>query len=271
MLLYHGTSLKNGEKILKSGIKPRQAEPGNWERCEVPSHPQCVYLTSVYAGYFAECAAGGDDGWAVFEIDTNQLNPDHLLPDEDYLAQIARRGFPEAEWPEMGGPENAGMVRYFSRYLLNYSPKLSRPEGESQITFAGKLASWRESIEDLGTCAYYGGVPRSAMTRAVIWRNTSESPLLAFNWLEPNICLENYRYGGSRHYGAMTQSLFAPPEEREVEGRMRELYEQASFEVLTLSPTRRSAKGRAAKGRTRIAPKAPKVICPTALPTCQAA
>src|SRR4028119_388978 len=88
MLLYHGTSLKNGEKILKSGILPRRSKRSNWDHCQAPSRSDCVYLTSVYAGYFAQQADKEGQGWAIFEIDSNQLNPGHLLPDEDCLALL---------------------------------------------------------------------------------------------------------------------------------------------------------------------------------------
>ena len=49
--LYHGTSSRFLDRILKHGIKPRGKGTSQWDK--FPSRPDLVYLTTAYPFYFA--------------------------------------------------------------------------------------------------------------------------------------------------------------------------------------------------------------------------
>jgi RNA:NAD 2'-phosphotransferase (TPT1/KptA family) len=70
MKLYRGTAGEDVRAILKHGIKPRRAtKKNNWKH-SVASHEHAVYLTSVYAGYFAHQAAKTSK-LGIIEIETD--------------------------------------------------------------------------------------------------------------------------------------------------------------------------------------------------------
>jgi len=81
MLLYHGTSAKFLEPILRDGLRPRGTDGGRWQ--EWPSRPDCVYLTSAYGFYFAMACPTEDGDRLVLEIDTAQLDQTLLLTVKD--------------------------------------------------------------------------------------------------------------------------------------------------------------------------------------------
>lgn len=185
MKLYHGTcgSKHIVNSILKKGIKPRGKRPGNWAE-RAPSHPDCVYLTDVYAGYFAICAAGEDRLGAVFEIDTDQLFEVDLLPDEDFMAHVA--------W-------NAGR-RDLGKDLLEttawYRERLPKYHDGDR---------WKLSLSNLGTCAHFGTIPPQAITRYVVF-DLGKNTHLQFI-IDPTITMINYKLLNGR-YRLYTAHLF---------------------------------------------------------------
>ena len=58
--LYHGTTTKHLDKILKQGITPRHDRPSNWDKH--PSREDMVYLTNAYAIYFAQVCCDWEAG-----------------------------------------------------------------------------------------------------------------------------------------------------------------------------------------------------------------
>ena len=82
-LMYHGTDEESAKRIAVEGLMPRGEKPGN--HGNMPSHPDCVYLTtntSVFhagmRGYDRGCRA------AVVEVDLGG-EMEYLLPDEDVV------------------------------------------------------------------------------------------------------------------------------------------------------------------------------------------
>lgn len=77
--LYHGTSIRNADKIMRHGFKDRVGSgKSNWEK-RVESMPGFVYLTTAYSFFFAMNAAKGKNASIIkVEVDT-----DDLFPDED--------------------------------------------------------------------------------------------------------------------------------------------------------------------------------------------
>src|SRR6266568_7623655 len=90
MLLYHGTIADVARKALKEGLKPRKHHgKSNWEHTS-ESQPDCVYLTTCYAGYYAACASKGKL-WGFIEVDTDLLDAKRFLPDEDFIEAAIRK------------------------------------------------------------------------------------------------------------------------------------------------------------------------------------
>lgn len=181
MKLYHGTTASNLNSILDRGLMPRGKRDSRWD--DNPSRADSVYLTDSYAPYF--CFAGSDakQMGLVVEVDTERLNDERLLPDEDACEQIMR-----------GKDDVKGdlqeRVKHYRRLLHCYS-------GRGQ---------WQISLKFLGTCAHHGKIfPRQITRIAVI-----PSSYLLF-W-DAQISRINYAILGAK-YRAMTARLFGDPPE----------------------------------------------------------
>ena len=182
MKLYHGTDARFLPRILKQGILPRASRKSNWNKA--PSHAECVYLTDAYAAYFAICAAKKEG--LVLEIDTDRLMPWDFLPDEDFLAQVEHTGNPKK------GVDLLGQTADFRGRLLDW-------------VFTDV---WGLSLKHLGTCAYHGVIPPSAITRYATFDLKENSNLIYV--FDPVICLANYAYCGPR-YRRCNAHLFGDP------------------------------------------------------------
>src|SRR5438552_677016 len=86
--LYHGTSSQHLEAILRNGIEPRavRGAPSNWQ--ELPSHPEMVYLTTTYPGYYAAANLEPTDSLLLVEVEVARLDSKLFYPDEDYLGHL---------------------------------------------------------------------------------------------------------------------------------------------------------------------------------------
>ena len=83
--LYHGTSIKNADKIMKKGFAIRKDE-GNWKE-EYISKEDFVYFTSAYPFFYGSNASGEKDKKAsVIKI---EIDEEYLYPDEDFLIQAS--------------------------------------------------------------------------------------------------------------------------------------------------------------------------------------
>lgn len=166
MKLYHGTSAKNFESILKEGIKPRGKTNGNWEH-SITSRPDCVYLSTVYAPYFAINSVENDSSQcALLEINTDSIDKSLLLPDEDFLEQATR------EKNSSDSMEKRTM--YYRDTLILYAN------------------FWQQSLDNLGTCAYKGTIHPSAIVRATVF-DTSECKEMAWMAMDPTITIINHK------------------------------------------------------------------------------
>lgn len=87
IILYHGTSLSNFQKIKEQGIKPRGSKKSNWSGIGI-SRPDLVYLTNCYAGYYAVASIKKNKDQAVIlkiKVDPNKTK---LYLDEEFLYHI---------------------------------------------------------------------------------------------------------------------------------------------------------------------------------------
>jgi hypothetical protein len=130
--LYHGTSLKYLGQILRDGITPRSCNGNsNWDG--LLSLPDRVYLTDLYAPYFAFCSQGSDvDGWLILEIELARLDESLLRPDEDY---------------------------YTGDFLA--SSEVSREQSIERANDPATNYEWRQSLVGYGTVAVKGAIKAS--------------------------------------------------------------------------------------------------------------
>lgn len=134
-ILYHGTSLKNYQKIKNSGyIHPRSKtnHPGNWST-NVQGNPNLIYLTDAFSELNALRAAfvANDDHYAIIHIDLKNLIHSNLRVDENYLDYIVR-----------GTSHNGDIV-----------------ERARQAKEAEYDTRWKESLKEKRLLTYRGSIP----------------------------------------------------------------------------------------------------------------
>jgi hypothetical protein len=206
MLLYHGTTEGVARKSLTQGLTPRGSRKSNWEH-SCPSRDDLVYLTRSYAPYFAFTASPVSDiyadiaasaqgeqvrhaKWGIIEVDTNRLDMEELVPDEDFLEQASRSmALPPED--EIEHSDFAGL-------------QLCETMEERTAWWRGNVEIfshlWDKSIEGLGNCAHMGPIPSSAITRIAIY-DPKSNPNITMLCLDPSITLMNYKMCGSKHRG----------------------------------------------------------------------
>ena len=190
MLLYHGTSAAFLDEIKQKGILPRRISKGrdNWKHT-VSSNKDAVYLTTAYAWHFASHASNDKKG-LILEIDRDLL-PDYfrLCPDEDFLEQATRKQV---------GPNFAPLDWSMKKRTLYY-----RKNAISNPLMADK------SLEHMGTAAYYGTIPWSAVTRYAVvdWQKNKWA---WFRASDSMVSMMNYRILQDRHK-AFTRWFFNDP------------------------------------------------------------
>jgi hypothetical protein len=187
MLLYHGTTKAVAQKALIEGLKPRGKREGNWKHT-VDSRRDAVYLTDIYGLYFAYCASKEDsnDTLAVIQVDTQKLNQNLFMPDEDFLEQASR-----------------------GRTGKGFAP--SRKSMKERTKYYRKIAEhnrdlWHKSVENLGTCSYQGTIPPEAITK-IAYVDTGKQKDIVFSAGDASISLMNHRFCSNK-YKATTEWLF---------------------------------------------------------------
>lgn len=192
MKLYHGTSARHLDRVLKHGLQPRGKKSGNWKHT-VESRPDAVYLTTAYPLYYGFCATKGpkDRDALILQIDSDKLNPWALHPDEDFLGHAVKD-------------------KLLDGMSLNERTAIHRDNLEAY------QEHWPASVEALGNCCHIGGIPLDAITQAVVVPNIA-------GWVaysDPVIAPLNYRFMGP-FYRELTASLFGETNNETFEmGRM---------------------------------------------------
>jgi hypothetical protein len=198
--LYHGTTRRVAEAALKEGLLPRElTKTSNWNHT-VESRPDCVYLTTCYAPYFAVIAAeqAGKQDPAIIEIETDSIF-EHMLPDEDFLEQATRNLHrTKADHRFRGGMRR--LADTHKQCLEN-----TRWFRENLPMFSDL---WQHSADGLGTCCCCGAIPTSAITRAITWdRDRVDIWSVA---VDAQISLLNKQFCSNK-YIALTAWLFDNP------------------------------------------------------------
>jgi hypothetical protein len=187
MKLYHGTSERYVERIMRRGLEPRGRHIGNWKHTML-SRPDAVYMSNAYALYFACHTASRTkkEKAAVIEIDTTGLNPFCLHPDEDFLEQATRK--------KGDAPLDAAMkprTEWYRERLEDYQEH------------------WELSVEHLGNCCHIGVIPTHALTRVAVIDRDKQWPL-CWQAMDPVISLLNFRFCKAKYRG-MHKWLFEEP------------------------------------------------------------
>jgi hypothetical protein len=200
MLLYHGTTATILDTILQEGIKPRGDKPSLWP--DLPSRPDCAYMTDGHGFYFAVAVSGpvGLLPKVVFEIDTDRLDQRLLLPDEDFVVQLAMNVVGKQRWDTF----TTDAVREFTREIKTHLEKyviydnegtpgmfITDENGDPKQFDDTELAEvmaeldepcWQVSVKFIATCAYKGTIPPSAITRYCIFDQQKRIFLAALSY-----------------------------------------------------------------------------------------
>jgi hypothetical protein len=175
MRLYHGTTVKVATLALKQGLTPRNSHgKSNWKHT-VESNPDLVYLTTAYAAYYAMCATDSDS-FGIVEIDTDWLDDDKMLPDEDFIEQATRNN-------KKAGVKGKTMEER-TAYIRDH--------------IHGFQSYWETSVKHLGNCAHEGLIPPSAIKRVSIvkWKKCKA---MSGQAMQPAIVLANFALMGKRY------------------------------------------------------------------------
>ncbi len=187
MKFYHGTGERHVEHILRVGIKPRGYRKGNWQHT-LNSNSRAVYLTTAYGLHFANnCVKGDSERLAIFEIDSEALDPDRLAPDEDFLEQATRNDPSSA----VAGSDMKSRTLWFRKRAFTKFRHL-----------------WRQSVEHMGTLSYYGTIPPTALTRLSLIPSVHELAEMS----DPSVGISNYKLMGP-FYRNLTQLAFLEVED----------------------------------------------------------
>ncbi len=188
MEFYHGTSVKNAERILKEGLLPRYDQDGlvksNWEH-SVPSAYDRVYLTNIYAPYFAMGASDYDEPWAIIELDTFHLSNDDFVPDEDYLEQRMRF---EGNLPIT---TNGKLCPYIADVKGRTEYYRDNIQDFQEL--------WAMSHNNLGTCAHMGAIAPKHIRRVAVF-DPKKNPCVALAAMDPSISIFNYQLMRDKYY-----------------------------------------------------------------------
>lgn len=182
--LYHGTSALLRDPIIKNGLQPRGTRSGNWKHT-VGSNKQAVYLTTAYPLHFAASASSSENGLLIVEVRASVLSGEQMAPDEDFLEQVSRR---DPQFAHIGSSMEARTKWFRRRALSHYA------------------SYWEMSLHSLGTCAHYGSIPASIITRSAVV--PVRSPLVRAS--DPTITLVNYNIMGG-FYRQLVRHIFGDP------------------------------------------------------------
>lgn len=191
MRLVHGTIASCAMDAPKIGLTPRWQRKSNWD---IASHPDHVYLTCTYALHYAYAARDGRQGihLGLVEIETDDLDVDKLMPDEDAIAQV---------W----------QLNNNNDLTLNEKTEYVRDNMER----FNKKFNYEWSLNKLGNCAYAGIIPPKAITRVVLI-NSSTSFMDVF---DPSITIANFKYLGNYYKELQKMFIGREYDKKEIEFR----------------------------------------------------
>lgn len=127
--LYHGTSAKYLNAILKNGLQPRDVTKNSNYDGDFISHGDLVYLTDSHPMFYAVRAVEKEDVLILkFKVYEREL-----YPDEDYVAQVIAR---QQKLDRSG-----------------FDAKLRQLHASGQVNPRKYQHAWRDSLKSMGTVA----------------------------------------------------------------------------------------------------------------------
>jgi len=179
--LFHGTSSKYLNHILKHGISPASVtgNKGNWEHT-ITAHQDAVYLSTSYAPYFAMCSIKNErkEKALIIEVDPSQLQEEFLYPDEDVLPHIIK--IEDSESLDINI-----ITQYFRDNIKDYQQY------------------WEASLALLGNCAYHQIIPPKAFKTVALF-DQMKNKSAWMKSVDPSIIPINYQILG-HNYFALTR------------------------------------------------------------------
>lgn len=173
MRLYHGTSERWLERIMRQGLRPRGDTAGNWDA--YPSRPDMVYLTSTYPLYFGAVSAVADERVLILEMELEDLDEMRLFPDEDVVAQSIQHGLSRDSRLPL-----ADIQRHVVENLEVYQEH------------------WRHGLDAMGTVAHLGPIPPERIKAAALIDLTARPNSWLFSsMVDPQISVLNYKVKGA--------------------------------------------------------------------------
>lgn len=202
--LYHGGSAQIIDCVMQEGLQPRSKTKAkdNWKHT-VTSNKDAVYLTTAYPWHFAACATGPNEKGVIFEVSKELLPPWKLCPDEDFMEQASRALDPSPEQPHLaqrGWSMKKRTIHY--RKIARHNPHLAK-----------------ESLHYMGTCAFYGVIPVSAITRYVIIDWSKLDPSMRLRAVDSMVSCTNYRILADRHRAFVRWFFNDPVTAQELDGQ----------------------------------------------------
>lgn len=188
--IYHGTDEATARRALSEGLKPRSksGRKSHWGKFE--SHPDLVYLTRFWPGYFALNACGDAPRFGLVEVDLSQVDPDKLYPDEDYVEHAGRERL-----QYLAGTNLSDRTRFVRERLTDPALDLRR--------YAFRC------LHRMGNVAHLGSIPREAVRRVSIV-NYAANPVLMDSIMAPEINAMNAMIMGP-WYEKLTAIMFGDP------------------------------------------------------------
>jgi len=178
MRLFHGTSERHIEKILKDGLAPRSVNGNtNWAH-SINSDERNVYLTTTYAGYFAVQAIGEyeEERLAIIEVDTPQLFKTRLYPDEDFIGQAVHM---------LGNKlsESNALFKFKGKTLLEITQEVV----DNASMWKGY---WKDSLKYMGTVAHRGTIPKTQIKKIALSQLNGFTAAV----VDPCIAIVNFKF-----------------------------------------------------------------------------
>ncbi len=173
--LYHGTSMKFVKDIMNNGLRPREDRKSNFKCLSRPDH---VYLTEVYAGYFAFNACDDGEDWLIIEC--HDCDADLLYPDEDFIWHAVRRDWKNEDWQAIGTSIDADIH-------------------EQTVALHAVIDDYKDfytnSLQAMSTVAYRGTITNFTAYRFP-WK---EHKQVAFACIDPIIAPINFQLCGEKY------------------------------------------------------------------------
>lgn len=139
LVVYHGTSRKNAEKILAEGFKAEDVKR-NWD---VPSKPGFIYFSTAYSPFYA-MRCDEEENEEELAIIKAAIKEEDLYPEDDFIML------------------SEGKPKYDEEDLARIDYEAVKHKWKESLRFMGNVSAKPEAIKIIG-CTFFKG-------RELIWK-----------------------------------------------------------------------------------------------------